>query len=1132
VIDQALFKRFFQVMATLTLLPIILLWAGAAAWLNEKAATALTGNAFGVALSVGATIEDALAFGQPLSELRGADQYFQRLLTDNAGIRFIAVIGPKRQLLFVQGIDREHFADELSTLTNEELETRSKPGEATRPIAVLPLRSGTSAVGSVLVSARPLDRLSVLTVGGLPLLAIPLAWLVVASTAAILSLSHVVFAPLSHLMGRFDAGANGEFDTGERFYGRDEIGGIGLVLALLLRLIRDRASHFNDYTDEVLSAVADPAVAEQVEYLRADAGRQIGEGLFGHPAGEIPSGGQEASLTGNKGSLLRARITLLVFFAIILISVGMALTGNYRVRLLEDNASASAVAAIDLSWRKLMNGAIAGLETDAAILLSIPNIAQAVERHDSQALAADMKKGATHLFDSTKPYTEVEITALDGGVLFGGSGIDGASLLGTFTLTTVVRTAAPVSGLAITPEHEIVTVFTRPILDGTRIIGTITLIRDAIPLLRELAGILGLDVYALELDGRLAYGDNAPVWEKLAPRVELGRRSLEYIAAGHATYAVSTMGLPTISAGRLGYLATVRDVTDQQIRSQRLQMAFYVLVAVMMGLAVMALYYYLCHVFAPLDAAIAALNTLSRGDTAVVLDTPASADEVGRIAAAVRVFRDRTRALLRLAEERSRRRRRQERLIRRQMLKLAETLQDGAREAVLKDLDKIEQEASLRASGADVAAELDALAIAFQTMAGRVHEQHRELDMLVAELREALKAKTAFIALQQELEIARELQLAILPKVSTDEDEFEAHAVMIPAKEVGGDFYDFFRLSQRRVGMVVADVSGKGVPAALFMAVSRTLLKATAVFRMAPGECLNKLNSLLAESNEKSLFVTVFYGILDLETGILTYANGGHNPPILLSADGTVTPLKGTDGIVLALEPDLTYDEATVEMQAGDTLVMYTDGVTEAMNLSTAMFGDALLAEKLGECAGLSAHDTTARVLDSVHEFSAGCPQTDDITCFAFRYKGAMPQVDTRVFTLRNDLQELPGLRAEIEIFLAAYDLSKDTVFNICLSLDEIFTNIVSYGYDDPSERKIEVIIRHDGNEVVATVIDDGKEYDPLADPFPPDLDSDLDTRSVGGLGIFLVRTFMDKVSYSRDGERNRLVIVKHIGGG
>lgn len=1114
--EKSLSKRYFQLVLTLLLLPIGLMWVAASLWLDVKAEKALSSNARAIASSVRTTVEDGLAFGQSIDELRGATPYFKWILHENPTIQRIAVLDTKRQPLFV-----EYGAADGQAMITE-------PGEPSEAAAMMPLRASGIEVGAVMIALKPLDWGQALHDQGSPLLALPVIILALAGVVAREGVRRTCIAPLNRILSQFDAGARGHFAAAEPSHRQDELGRMARVLQVLKRRIRERASQFNDYAEEVHRVVADPAVAIQAEKLRHSAGAALGEELLKRKA--LDDSGTLEPMAVRKGPLLRGRITLLVFFAVILVSLGMALTTSYRVRLLEDNASATAAAAVDLTWRKLIAEAIASLEKDASPLATDPALTAAVANKAAPTIGAALQPTRLR-FNDSKSNTDMEVAAEDGGLLYGGGNADGSSLLGSFTTTTIVRTGEPVSGLAITQDHEMVIVYASPIFNGERVVGSISLIRDATPLMRELAAILGADTFAVDLNGRLLLGDDGALWDRIGGKVDLSRRSLGQVRVDDAIYSTASMGLATIGKGRLGYVVVVRNETEQQTRADRLQIAFYFMVAVMIAAALGLVYYYVGHVFAPLDAAIAALNTLSRGDTAVIVDAPPADDEVGRIAAAVKVFRDRTRALLWVNEERTRRRRRQERMIRRQMLMLAETLQDGARQAVLKDLELIEQEASLRSSGTEVAAELDALAIAFQTMAGRVCVQHRELDMLVAELREALKAKTAFIALQQELEIARELQLAILPKVSIINEEFEAHAIMTPAKEVGGDFYDFFTLSSRKVGMVVADVSDKGVPAALFMAVSRTLLKATAIFKMSAGECLRKLNDLLVEGNEKSLFVTVFYGILDLDTGVLTYANGGHNPPFLLSQDGTVTPLEGTGGIVLALQAGLDYEERSVVLKPGDTLMMYTDGVTEAMNHDQIMFGDALLADKLSVCGGMSANELTEHLIATVHDFSVGCPQTDDITCFAFLYKGPAPQVGTQVFTLRNDLYELPRLQSQIENFLGGFNLPKETIFNICLSLDEIFTNIVSYGYEDQSERQIEVAIHHDGKAVIATVVDDGKEYDPLADPPDVDFEADLETRTVGGLGIFLVRTFMDQVSYSRDGERNRLVIVKRITG-
>lgn len=243
-------------------------------------------------------------------------------------------------------------------------------------------------------------------------------------------------------------------------------------------------------------------------------------------------------------------------------------------------------------------------------------------------------------------------------------------------------------------------------------------------------------------------------------------------------------------------------------------------------------------------------------------------------------------------------------------------------------------------------------------------------------------------ALRQELDIAHNMQQSILPTVFPREAAYQIHATMLPAREVGGDFYDFFQVRPGEVGLVVADVSGKGIPAALFMAVSRTVLKATAVTGLGPGDCLVAVNDLLAEENPAEMFVTLFYGILDTRTGRLAYANGGHNPPFVRRADGRVEALAGTDGLALGIVDQMPYDETAVDLAPGDTLLLYTDGVTEALDTGSAEYTAERLAAAVAAFPDGGVEDLVGHVLQDVAAFVGPAEQADDLTMLAVRYGG------------------------------------------------------------------------------------------------------------------------------------------------
>lgn len=250
-------------------------------------------------------------------------------------------------------------------------------------------------------------------------------------------------------------------------------------------------------------------------------------------------------------------------------------------------------------------------------------------------------------------------------------------------------------------------------------------------------------------------------------------------------------------------------------------------------------------------------------------------------------------------------------------------------------------------------------------------------------------AHSELVSIRQELDVARRMQQSILPTRFPDRPDFKLYARMTPAKEIGGDFYDFFWLDERRLGVVIADVSGKGVPAALFMAVSRTLLRATAPASPLPGDCVAATNDLLAQDNDAAMFVTLFYGVLDITTGELAYANAGHNPPYILRAGGELEMLPGTGGMAVGIMDGMDYSEATVRLSPGDDLFLFTDGVTEAINARDEEFGTPLLEETLRSGMGMNVRGVVDHVVQQVERFADGTPQADDITCLCLRWNGA-----------------------------------------------------------------------------------------------------------------------------------------------
>ena len=254
--------------------------------------------------------------------------------------------------------------------------------------------------------------------------------------------------------------------------------------------------------------------------------------------------------------------------------------------------------------------------------------------------------------------------------------------------------------------------------------------------------------------------------------------------------------------------------------------------------------------------------------------------------------------------------------------------------------------------------------------------------------RQAMESRHQLVALENELGVARRMQASILPAQFPKRNSFDVHANMQPARQVGGDFYDVLGLERGHLGLAIADVSGKGVPAGLFMMSSRTLLKGAAINSTDPAQVLRTVNNVLSDDNSEMMFVTVLYAVYDPRTRAYTYANGGHDSPLVVHADGSAKLLPHTGGVALGVLPDVQYESHTVTLQEGDTVLLYTDGVTEAQGPGGEQFGMERLREVFRERTPTSAEEATGRIFQSVWKFAGQVPQFDDVTCLALCQRG------------------------------------------------------------------------------------------------------------------------------------------------
>ena len=381
--------------------------------------------------------------------------------------------------------------------------------------------------------------------------------------------------------------------------------------------------------------------------------------------------------------------------------------------------------------------------------------------------------------------------------------------------------------------------------------------------------------------------------------------------------------------------------------------------------------------------------------------------------------------------------------------------------------------------------------------------------------------------IDKELEFAQTIQKAALPSVFPpypNRNDFEIYACMDTAREVGGDFYDFYLLSDRTLAFLIADVSDKGIPAAMFMMQAKTLLKSLAESGMTVEQVLTRANDKLCQNNEANMFLTAWMGILDLETGLLQYSNAGHNPPALLRAGEDWEFLRSRPGLVLAGMEGIGYTSHQLQLHPGDVLYLYTDGVTEAADQYSELYGEPRLQAVLQKHKDRTPEDLCAAVLESVRNHAGTAPQSDDITMLALRYTAAAMPRELSISAVPENLERVTAF---VEQELEQWDCPMKVLMQLNLAVEEIFMNIASYAYD-PSigPATIRVETSREPMEVTITFVDRGKPYDPLAQQ-DPDTTLSAEERDVGGLGIFLVKKTMDDIRYEYNQGKNILRIVK-----
>lgn len=381
-----------------------------------------------------------------------------------------------------------------------------------------------------------------------------------------------------------------------------------------------------------------------------------------------------------------------------------------------------------------------------------------------------------------------------------------------------------------------------------------------------------------------------------------------------------------------------------------------------------------------------------------------------------------------------------------------------------------------------------------------------------------------------ELNLATQIQADMLPRIFPpypDRKEFDLYATMNPAKEVGGDFYDFFMIDDDHLALVMADVSGKGVPAALFMVIAKTLIKTRSQMGGTPSEILADVNTQLCEGNDAELFVTVWLGILTISTGHVDASNAGHEYPAIMRAGGGYELFKTKQSPAVATMEGLRFRASEFDLNPGDNLYIYTDGVAEATNSDDELYGTDRMLEALNQTIGMSAKDILFTMKKSVDDFTGEAPQFDDITMLCLKYFGG--ENSMKELTIEAKVENLDEVLAFVDEQLEAHDCSMKIQTQIDIAVEELFVNIAHYAYNpETGPATLRVEIQDEPLSVIITFIDNGIPYDPLAKP-DPDVTLSAEEREIGGLGIYMVKKSMDNIKYEYKDGKNILSIQKNL---
>ncbi|MYB33862.1 MAG: SpoIIE family protein phosphatase [Gammaproteobacteria bacterium] len=692
--------------------------------------------------------------------------------------------------------------------------------------------------------------------------------------------------------------------------------------------------------------------------------------------------------------LLRTRISFIVTLTIAFICASIVFVGLQREQLIKNQYAVESSNNQATLWSKVSLGIIEEMEDSTSLILDNTALIRAVEAQDS-AILQELGREVAASLTRTPTVDRLDIVYSDGSIAFSSlPSVFQSAPISPDIAATFIRNDSIAAGISNDMNRNAYLVYGFPIrTDSNRPIGMAIFSTDILTVITEMENVTDSRVIFVNRRGRLISAIDSSLWRTFYDQVDLDDlKTVQTVNVENQHFSITVLEQKTDLSGLIGRIIFAKDISQLIASQEAISRPSAIIISGLIVLFLVSLYIYMSRAFAPLSESVSVLDALSKGDLQAQTEEANTDNEVGQISDAINVFRDNLLALNRYRRLRERQQARQKRFIIKEMTSLSDTLDGDEREEIIEQLEKIraivheDPEAADRqqqiirkiksTDDQDIQKEPDSLAmmaLAFQHMSGRVQD--------------AMHTKEELSSIQKELDIATRVQQSLVPENLDISKQFNAAGFMTPAKEVGGDFYDMFRLDEHRIGVAIADVSGKGVPAALFMVMARTLLRSKVFHINSPATVLEHMNDYLEQNNNEQLFVTLFYGILDEKQGTLTYSTGGHNPPIVSDKNGTRV-LEQTEGAVLALINDIVFKEECVALEDNSRIVFMTDGVPESFNKNGEAYGDDRTLQTIESLRpGQTPEEDIKHLIDSVESFVQEAPQFDDITCVILHYK-------------------------------------------------------------------------------------------------------------------------------------------------